>query len=62
MKRTTSIPGLLLIAFGIGAGIFVIDEEDMLSQHESPRVGSGILSGMALLSGTLLLISREWKK
>ncbi|MEN8773945.1 MAG: hypothetical protein ABF379_04820 [Akkermansiaceae bacterium] len=62
MKSQTSILGLLLIAFGIGVGIFVIDEEDTLSLHESSRIGSGLVSGLAILSGALLQISREHRK
>jgi len=51
INRTTSIPSLLLIAFGIEIGVFVIDGENMLSQNESPRVYSGILNGMAVPTG-----------
>lgn len=59
MKSQISILALLLIAFGIGVGIFVVDEEDTLSQHESSRIGSGLVGGLAILSGALLQISRE---
>ena len=62
MKSQTSVLALLLIAFGIGVGIFVIDEEDRLSQHESARIGTGIVSGLAILSGALIQISREKQK
>lgn len=57
-----SVLGILLLLFGIGSGIFVLGEESPRFQHQSSLTGSGLVSAASILSGALLIISREHRK